>query len=89
MREYGMPATSGESEGCSPQQQQAMKDLVRSLGTVLGDRHPNLIGKLENKMTSLSSSDMESVAENMAGAALAAKTYLTASKACSCPCGPT
>jgi len=63
-----------------------MKDLVRSLGTVLGDRHPNLIEKLENKMTALSSSDMESVAEHMAGAALAAKSYLTATKSCSCYC---
>ena len=86
MSECGIPAMSSEGEGCSSQQQEAMKDLVRSLGTVLGDRHPNLIEKLENKMTALSSSDMESVAEHMAGAALAAKTYLTATRTCSCDC---
>jgi hypothetical protein len=61
-----------------------MNDLVRSLGTVLGDWHPNLLEKLENKMTALSGSHMESVAEHMAGAALAAKSYLTATRSCSC-----
>ena len=61
-----------------------MKDLIRSLGTILSDRHPNLIEKLENKMTALSSSGIESVAEHIAGAALVAKTYLTASRSYSC-----
>jgi hypothetical protein len=84
MNECGISPARSESEGCSPRQQEAMRDLVRSLGTVLGDRHPNLMEKLENKMTALSSSDMESVAEHMAGAALAAKTYLTVSRSCSC-----
>jgi len=86
MSECGISTAPSEGEGCFSQQQEAMKDLVRSLGTVLGDRHPNLMEKLENKMTALSSSDMESVAEHMAGAALAAKTYLTASGSCSCHC---
>ena len=86
MSECGISNAPSEGEGCSLQQQEAMKDLVRSLGTVLGDRHPNLIEELENKMTALSSSDMESVAEHMAGAALAAKTYLTATRSCSCYC---
>lgn len=89
MSDCGTSATLSEGEGYATQQQEAMKDLVRSLGTVLGDRHPNLIEKLEDKMTALSSSDMESVAEHMAGAALAAKTYLSASKACSCSCAST
>ena len=84
MSEGGISPGRSESQGCSPRQQEAMKDLVRSLGTVLNNRHPNLIEKLENKMTALSSSDMESVAEHMAGAALAAKSYLTAAKSCSC-----
>jgi uncharacterized protein YbjQ (UPF0145 family) len=84
-----MSAAASEGEGCSAQQQEAMKDLVKSLGTVLGGRHPNLMEKLENKMTALSSSDMESVAEHMAGAALVAKTYLPVTKSCSCPCAPT
>lgn len=86
MSEYGISTAPSVVEGCSSQQQEAMKDLVRSLGTVLGDRHPNLMEKLENKMTAMSSSDMEAVAENMAGAALAAKTYLTAAKSCGCHC---
>ena len=85
MSECGFSSSPSEGEGCSSPQQEAMKDLVRSLGTVLGDRHPNLIEKLENKMTALSSSDMESVAEHMAGAALAAE-YLNASKSCGCHC---
>jgi hypothetical protein len=90
MSECGISAAAcSEGEGCSPQQQEAMKDLVRSLGTVLGDRHPNLMEKLENKITALSSSDMESVAEHMAGAALVAKTYLTGTKSCNCPCAST
>lgn len=81
--------SSGDASACSPQQHQAMKELMQSLGTVLGDRHPKLISKLEDKMTALSGPDMESVAENMAGAALAARTYLITARpaACSCPCG--
>lgn len=55
---------------------------MRSLGAILGDRRPNLMGNLENKLTALCSSDMESVAEKMAGAALAAKTHPTAAKLC-------
>ena len=86
MSECGVSVMYSKGEGCSLQQQEAMKDLVRSLGTVLGDRHPNLMEKLENKMTALSSSDMESVAEHMACAALAAKTYLTASRSYGCHC---
>ena len=89
MSDCGISTTFSEGEGHPTQQQEAMKDLVRSLGTVLGDRHPNLIEKLENKMTALSSSDMESVAEHMAGAALAAKTYLSAPRTCSCSCAST
>lgn len=87
--EYGISAEPDAGEECSPRQQLAMRDLVKSLGVLLGDRHPNLIGKLDAKMTALSSSDMETVAEQMAGAALEAKTYLTATKSCSCLCtGP-
>jgi hypothetical protein len=86
MSDCSISTVSSAGEDSSSQQQEAMKDLVRSLGTVLGDRHPNLMEKLETKMTALSSSDMESVAEHMAGAALAAKTYLTATKSCSCHC---
>lgn len=85
MSEWGISTAPSVVE-CSSQQQEAMKDLVRSLGTVLGDRHANLIEKLGDKMTALSSSDMESVAEHMAGAALAAKSYLTATKPCSGDC---
>lgn len=85
MSECGLSSSPSEGEDCSSQKQEAIKDLVRSLGTVLGDRHPNLMEKLEKKMTALSSSDMESVAEHMAGAALAAE-YLTASKSCGSHC---
>lgn len=54
-----------------------MKDIVKSLGTVLGDRHTNLIDKLGVKVTAMSGQDMESIAESMAVSALA-KAYLTA-----------
>jgi hypothetical protein len=64
-------------------QQQAMKDLVKSLNTVLGDRHPNLMGKLD-KMSALSGPDMESVAESMAISALA-KTYFSNPEQFVCP----
>jgi hypothetical protein len=56
-------------------QRQAMKNILESLYTVLGDRHPNLIGKLD-KMSALSGPDMERVAESMAISALA-KTYFS------------
>jgi hypothetical protein len=64
-------------------QQQAMKDLVKSLNTVLGDRHPNLMGKL-GRMSALSGPDMESVAESMAISALA-KTYFSNPEQFVCP----
>jgi hypothetical protein len=64
-------------------QQQAMKDLVKSLNTVLGDRHPNLMGKLD-RMSALSGPDMESVAESMAISALA-KTYFSNPEQFVCP----
>lgn len=60
-----------------------MKDLVKSLSTVLGDRHPNLVGKLD-VMTGLSGSAMDSVAESMAVSALA-KTYFSDPERCGCP----
>jgi hypothetical protein len=47
-----------------------MMDVVKSLSTILGDRHPNLIEDL-NKMTVLSGPEMESIAESMAIFALA------------------
>lgn len=58
------------SEASFPLQKKAMKDLVRSLGTVLGDRNSELVGRLGDKMITLSGPDMRSVAESMAGAAL-------------------
>jgi hypothetical protein len=51
-------------------QKQAMRDLLNSLRAVLGDRHPNLMGALENLM-SLGGSDMESVAKTVAHTLLA------------------
>jgi hypothetical protein len=53
-----------------------MKEIVRSLGTVLGESNKSFIGDLGDKMTALSGPDMESVAQGMAGVALA-KTYLS------------
>jgi len=41
------------------------------LGTVLGERNKSLIGDLGDKMTALSGPDMESIAQGMAGIALA------------------
>lgn len=52
-----------------------MKELVKSLGTVLGECNTSFIGDLEDKMTALSGPDMESVAQGMAGVALAKTTY--------------
>lgn len=77
-------STAMETEISTVQQQQAMKDLVKSLGTVLGDRHPNLIGKLGVKVTAMSGQDMESIAESMAVSALA-KAYFTAPETYDCP----
>jgi hypothetical protein len=59
------------NEFSTPIQKQAMKEVVRSLGTVLGERNKSLIGDLGDKMTALSGPDMESVAQGMAGIALA------------------
>lgn len=73
-----------DSDASSTLQQQAMKDLVKSLSTVLGGRHPNLIGKLD-AMTALSAPAMESVAESMAVSALA-KTYFSDPERCNCSC---
>lgn len=58
-------------------QKQAMKELVKSLGTVLGERNTSFIGDLEDRMTALSGPDMESVAQGMAGVALAKTTYFS------------
>lgn len=77
--ECALPRTPLGSTPGFPSQQQAMKDLVRSLGTVLGDSKSELFGKLGDKMITLSESDMKSVAESMAGAAIG-KTLL--SKSC-------
>lgn len=64
----------------TPVQKQAMKELVRSLGTVLGERNKSLIGNLTDRMTALSGPDMESIAQGMAGVALA-KTLFSNSNA--------
>lgn len=64
--------------GCdvsTPEQKQAMQELVRSLGTVLGERNKDLIDDLGHKMTALSGPDMESVAQGMAGVALAKTVF--------------
>jgi hypothetical protein len=74
-----------KDEGCT-QQQLAMKDLVKSLRTVLGDRDPNFMGELGEKMTSLSGPDMETVAASMANAALK-KTFPSSGRKCGCACG--
>lgn len=73
-RECRISAAPSESESCISERQEAIKDLVKSLRTLLGKRRPNLVGKLESKMTALSSSDMSLVAETMVDAALAAKS---------------
>jgi hypothetical protein len=52
-----------------------MQELVRSLGTVLGERNKDLIDDLGHKMTALSGPDMESVAQGMAGVALAKTVF--------------
>lgn len=68
----------------STPQHQAMKDLVKSLATLLEDRHPDLVRKLD-KMTALSVPAMESVAESMAVSALG-KTYLSDPEQVQCSC---
>lgn len=67
--------TSVDSQVSTPVQKQAMKELVRSLGTVLGERNKDLIDDLGDKMTALSGPDMESVAQGMAGVALAKTVF--------------
>ncbi|GAB7325176.1 hypothetical protein MBLNU13_g09256t1 [Cladosporium sp. NU13] len=61
-----------------PVQKQAMKELVRSLGTVLGEQNKCFIEDLGDKMNALSGPDIESIAQGMAGVALA-KTYFSTS----------
>lgn len=60
-----------DNKFCTLEQQNAMKTIVKSLGTVLGSRHQGLIGNLEDKLTTLSGEKMESLAESMAGVAFA------------------
>jgi hypothetical protein len=67
--------TSTGSQVSTPVQKQAMQELVRSLGTVLGERNKDLIDDLGHKMTALSGPDMESVAQGMAGVALAKTVF--------------
>jgi hypothetical protein len=67
--------TSMGSQVSTPVQKQAMQELVRSLGTVLGERNKDLIDDLGHKMTALSGPDMESVAQGMAGVALAKTVF--------------
>lgn len=54
-----------------------MKELVKSLGTVLGEGNKRFIGDLESRMTALSGPDMESVTQGMTGVALAKTTYFS------------
>jgi hypothetical protein len=72
--------TSVDSQVSTPVQKQAMGELVRCLGTVLGERNKCLMGDLGDKMTALSGPDMESIAQGMAGIALA-KTIFSNSDA--------
>lgn len=73
-----------KSESCSPKQQKAMKDVMTSLSTVLGDHDSDLIEKLSDTVTNLSGRDIQSVAVSMAGAALAKTNCST--ETCVCPC---
>lgn len=75
--ESGVDHTSIAAEVSPVQQQQAMKDLVKSLSIVLGDRCPDLIEKLGDKVTAMSGEDMESIAHSMAVSAMA-KAYFNA-----------
>lgn len=68
---YVLWGDSLENKFCTLEQQNAMKTIVKSLGTVLGSRHQGLIGNLEDKVTTLSGEKMESLAESMAGVAFA------------------
>jgi hypothetical protein len=81
----GVSDVSIKAEGCT-QQQLAMKTLATSLRTVLGDREPNLMGEFDEKMTSLSGLDMQTVAEDMANAALKKMPSSSGGK-CDCSCG--
>lgn len=64
------------NQEATPDQKQAMRELVKSLSNVLGDRNTGLRGDLGDKMIALSGPEMESVAQGMAGVALA-KTYFS------------
>jgi hypothetical protein len=51
-------------------QKDKMRDVVKSLVRLLGDRHPSLIGKLYNSVENMKGSSMELLAESMAGMAV-------------------
>lgn len=57
-------------------QKQAMKEVMKSLGTVLGEQNKCFIEDLGNKLNALSGPDIESIAQGMAGIAFA-KTYFS------------
>lgn len=75
--DHGSTDISADSQMSTPAQKQAMKQLVRSLGTVLGERNKCLIDGLGDKVTALSGPDIESIAQGMAGVALAKTTYFS------------
>jgi len=63
-------------------QKQKMRDVVRSLGSLLGERNQSLIEKLENSVENMNGSSMELLAQNMAGMAVM-HANLSAAKFCS------
>lgn len=64
IRKRHSPSTDRSNDD-QPRKQSAMQNIVKSLGTVLGEGHQKLQG-LEDTMTLLSNSKMESVAETIA-----------------------
>lgn len=63
------------------QQKEHFRVIVGSLKKLLPDGHGPLIEKLEDTLDTLEGPNMESVAENMAGAAIL-QASLTAAKSC-------
>jgi uncharacterized protein involved in tellurium resistance len=61
-------------------QKDKMRKVVQSLGSLMGDRNPSLIVKLEHTVESMDGSNMEKLAENMVGMAVL-QTNLDAVKA--------
>ena len=68
--EYAFPDDSVTSEGHAEGLKDKMRDIVRSLSSLIGTRNPVLISRLSHSIESMNETKMEELAENMAGVAV-------------------